>query len=229
MIKENFQKLLDFFLPRICINCKSKILDNEKIICSNCFNLLQFASQERITLEYERKFTKENIVKDFKSAFIFADETPIQNIIHELKYNGKFFIGKYLGKKVSEILMEKINNWNADLIIAIPLHSLRRAERGFNQADIIAKEIGENLKINYGKNILVRTRFTNSQTKLNLVERKQNMKDVFKLKNQKLIENKNIILVDDVITTGATVSECARILTDNGAKNIFALSVAIAD
>ncbi len=229
MIIENFNHLLDFFLPRICINCNKKIIDSEKVICSDCFNQLEKATQERINLEYERKFRKENIVKDFQSAFIFLDETPIQKIIHELKYNGKFHIGKYLGEKVSEILNDKLSTWNADLIITIPLHSLRKAERGFNQAEIIAEEIGKIIGINYSKNILKRTRFTETQTHLNLLERKENMINAFKLKNRKIINDKNIILVDDVITTGATVSECARILKNNGAKNIYALSVAIAD
>ncbi len=179
--------------------------------------------------EFCRKFLNENIVKDFSSAFIFHDDSVIQKVIHKLKYQQEFSVGKTLGEKTAQILEDKLNTWNADLIMAIPLHRLRKAERGFNQAEIIAKTIGNCLKIKYVKNILLRKRFTQTQTKLNLKERKANMKDAFRIKRINKITDKNIILVDDVITTGATVSECAKILKENGASNIFALSVAIAD
>ena len=229
MIKENLNLLFDFFLPRICLVCKNKILNSDKILCSDCFNKLEIAQHDRLDFEFERKFLSDKIVHDFQAAFVFQENTPIRQIIHEFKYEDKFIIGKYLGIKVSELLREKIVNWKADIITEVPLHSLRKAERGYNQAEIIAMEIGKRIGIKFNGNILKRIKFTETQTKLNLTDRRENIKDAFKLKKQKLVKNKNIILVDDVITTGATISECAKVLKDNGAKNIYALSVAIAD
>lgn len=229
MIKENLNLLFDFFLPRICLICKNKILNSDKILCSDCFNKLEIAQYDRLDFEFERKFLSDKIVHDFQAAFVFQENTPIRQIIHEFKYEDKFIIGKYLGKKVSELLREKIVDWKADIITEVPLHSLREAERGYNQAEIIAMEIGKRIGIKFNGNILKRIKFTETQTKLNLTDRRENIKDAFKLKKQKLVKNKNIILVDDVITTGATISECAKVLKNNGAKNIYALSVAIAD
>lgn len=229
MIKENLNLIFDFFLPRICVICNGKIINSEKILCYDCFNKMAVPSHERLKSEFGRKFLSDKIINDFQSAFVFLNETPVRQLIHELKYDGKFIIGKYLGKKVSEMLREKINDWKPDIITEVPLHKLRKAERGYNQAEIIAKEIGRQIKIIHCNSILQRIRFTESQTKFNISERKENIKGAFKLKKQKLIKNKNIILVDDVITTGATISECAAVLKNNGAKNIYALSIAIAD
>ncbi|MCB0745592.1 MAG: ComF family protein [Ignavibacteriae bacterium] len=229
MINSKIISLFDLFLPRICLNCGEAINTDSNTICEKCFNQLEIATPERIKLEFERKFLKEKLVKDFYSAFVFKEDSAIQKMIHGLKYNKNFTIGSYLGIKTAKVLENKLKFWQADLIMAIPLHKLRKAERGFNQADIIAKAIGKEVKIKFSKNIIQRIRFTQTQTKLNLVERKENMNGAFKIRKAKLVKDKNIILVDDVITTGATVSECAKILLENGAKNIYALSVAIAE
>ena len=138
-------------------------------------------------------------------------------------------IGKYLGKVVANQLAEDINKWKADLILPIPLHSLRKTDRGFNQAEEIVKGLSRELGIKQNSRIIKRKRYTQTQTKLTLVERKQNIEDAFQLRRNNAIIDKNIILVDDVITTGATISECASLLLNGGAKNIYALSVAIAN
>jgi competence protein ComFC len=221
--------LFDFFLPRLCVVCEIKISVSEIIICSDCYANFEIATKTRIQNEFKRKFTKEKLIADFLSAFIFHNDSEIQKLIHSLKYDQNFLVGKFLGGKTAEILNSKINYWNADLILPVPLHSLRKAERGFNQACEIAKGISRRVNVPLKLNILKRNRFTKTQTKLNLLERKKNIVGAFKLNKKKKINGKTIILVDDVITTGATISECARILMDNGAKRIYAISVAIAD
>lgn len=220
---------MDVFLPRICVNCGDKISNNHFTICNSCLNSLQLASEERLGKEFNRKFLNEKLIEDFHSAFIFHDDTAIQKVIHKLKYQKEYSIGKELGLITANILENKLNTWNADLIMAIPLHKLRKAERGFNQAEIIAKAISNYSKIKFEPKALRRKRFTQTQTKLNLKERKTNIEDAFKVKRKNKILDKNIILVDDVITTGATISECAKVLKANGANDIYALSVAIAD
>jgi len=229
LLSDCIKVLFDFFLPRLCITCNVKLNSYNETICPECYLKLEVTSSERIQNEFDRKFKQNSLIKDFSSAFVFRDKSEIQKLIHSLKYNQNFPVGKYLGKKTAEILYNKIISWEPDIIIPIPLHSLRKAERGFNQASEIAKGISEKVNIPHKSRIIKRKRFTNTQTKLSLQERKINISGAFTIRQKKYIKNKNIILVDDVITTGATISECAKLLSDNGAKNIYAVSAAIAD
>jgi len=221
--------LLDFFFPGFCPSCKKKLLTPEKFVCPSCLSNIQRASVERIENEFKRKFLNYELIKDFLSPFVFEKEKELQHILHSLKYNGNFLIGKFLGETSAIAGLEVLRNWNADFILPIPLHSLKKAERGYNQSEFICKGISKVLGIPYKTNILKRTKFTLSQTTMTLEERKINVHKAFKTKKEKLIVGKRIILVDDVITTGATITECARVLRENGAIEVFAFSVAVAD
>lgn len=110
----------------------------------------------------------------------------------------------------------------------VPLHKLKKAERGYNQSYYIAKGYSNILNIPV-KEVCRRIKYTVSQTGFNLKERKENMRNAFLPTNTKIISGKRIILVDDVITTGSTITECAKVLLDNGAGKVFAVSVALAD
>jgi len=221
------QEFLDFFIPRICPSCKSQLDLTEKVICKKCFLQLNKVSDERITTEFQEKFKKSSIISDFTSIYYFEKNKEVHNIIHEFKYNGKFRIGFYLGTLIANKSESKIRSWDIDYIIPVPLHRLRRAERGFNQSFYIAKGINSVLRIPIAHNLLKRLRFTDSQTHFSISERKANVQNAFSLKKNKLISGKNILLLDDVITTGATISECGRVLLNAGAAKIFAASFAI--
>lgn len=222
-------QLLGFFFPGFCASCKTKLIDTEKCVCQSCINNIQIAAPERIEHEFQRKFAQSRIISGFQSAFVFEKEKELQTILHALKYNGKFILGKFLGELAAKQVYNSINAWHADMIMPVPLHSLKKAERGYNQAEFICKGISKVLKIPNRTDILKRTRFTLSQTTMTFEERKENVHKAFGLKKKKHIPGKRIILVDDVITTGSTITECARELKDNGATEIFAFSVAIAD
>ncbi len=201
----------------------------EEILCTTCFSRLTVAGEERLALEYKRKFAPENHIDDFLSAFLFDQNTPVQSVIHSLKYNGKFKIGIFLGKTAAQILSTKLQNWEADFIIPVPLFHSKKAERGYNQSFYIAKGLSLILNIPVKANLTKRIRYTETQTALSLEERKENMLNAFDLKKRKSIEGSKIILVDDVITTGSTVRECGKTLKRNGAVKVFAFSVAIAN
>ena len=224
-----FKEISDFILPRNCSACFTLLPFDQSVLCNNCLSQFKYPSEELIVAEFNRKFAGENLIKDFSSAFIFETGQPIQNLVHGLKYSKRFGNGIELGKLTGKRLIEKIKLWDADFIIPIPLHSLKKAERGFNQAFFIAKGISKitGIKINTG--IVKRVKFTETQTHLNSLERKLNISKAFIVKRKNVIQGKNIILVDDVITTGATISECGKVLKNNGAANLFALSAAIAD
>jgi len=218
----------DFFLPRFCPSCKDKLTNSETVVCNSCLSKIKHTESDRTEIEFARKFKNEKIIKGFTSLFVFEKDKELQDIIHDLKYNGKFSIGIFLGKLLAAAINDKIHEWKIDLIVPIPLHHLKRAERGYNQSDFIAKGIKSVLIIPVKTNLIQRNRFTETQTSMNLVERKENMKDAFTYRRNKILQNKNVLLVDDVITTGATISECGRIILLSGAANVYAASVAIA-
>lgn len=126
-------------------------------------------------------------------------------------------------------MLQKNGDWQIDLILPVPLHSLKKAERGFNQSFYLAKGMSKALNIPVSQSILKRKRYTESQTQKNLVERTENMLEAFQIKNEKKVKGKNILLIDDVITTGATIRECGKILQASGAGNIYAASIALAE
>lgn len=224
-----FNHLFDFFLPRFCLSCNSKLNPDTIYICEPCCNLIQRADSKRIELEFNRKFESGKIISGFISAFVFEKEKPLQHLIHSLKYMENFRIGIFLGKMSGTLLKEEIKSWDGDLLIPVPLHRLKKAERGYNQSYYIAKGISSVTKIPVEESVMKRKRFTETQTELTLEERKDNIRSAFTVSGNKKIAGKNIILVDDVITTGATISECGSVLKENGAAEIFALSVAVAD
>lgn len=219
----------DYFLPRFCVSCSNKLSLNDDTICSDCLNKIERASAERINYEYTRKFKNHDIISDFFSLFVFEKDKELQHAIHALKYNSKFKVGIFLGKLLGTELEKSHPDWHIDFIIPIPLHQLKKAERGFNQSFYIAKGINEILQKKVNDKIVRRIKYTQSQTTMNIGERKENISGAFKIKKQTAVKGKNILLVDDVITTGATISECGMILIEAGANKIYAASIAIAD
>ena len=217
---------LDFFLPRFCPGCNKKLIPDEKSVCENCLSSILTADKERLKNEYDRNFSSEKVIKDFYSKYVFETDKTLQHIIHALKYQNKFKLGIFLG----EIISEGINklDWKIDLIIPVPIHHLKKAERGYNQSDYIAKGISNKLNIPYSTKLIKRIRHTESQTKLNMNDRAKNVAKAFKVRDEKKIIAKNILLVDDIITTGATIQECGRVLIDAGASSVFACSIGIA-
>ena len=220
---------LDFLLPRFCCQCGNNLALQENLFCSECNSKITRVSTERLNREFERKFKNDCIISGLQSLFVFEEKGAIQKIIHEMKYKNTFLIGKIAGELVGSELLRTVTDWNAGLIIPVPIHRLRRAERGYNQSLYIARGIGKATGIPVKPGIIKRGRYTSTQTKLNLSERKINVQDAFVLKQPEVVNGKRIILVDDVITTGATISECGKMLLDNGAEKIFAMSIALAE
>lgn len=221
--------LFDFFLPRICSACKTRLSSIENIICNNCLNSIQIAEKQRIEFEYNKKFERNNLISGFTSLYVFEKDKQLQEILHQFKYSNKYRIGIKLGEEIAKTRNITITDWKIDLVIPVPLHHLKKAERGYNQSYYIAKGFSQAIGIKKNENLLKRKRYTESQTLKNISDRELNVRDAFSVTNKTKIKGKNILLVDDVITTGATVSECARQLLNAGANKVYSLSAAIAD
>lgn len=223
-VKVALNFIVDFFLPRFCAGCFKKFKPDENHICTKCLENINRASPQIIAENFASNFSH-GYIKEIIPIFLFKKAGALQYIIHAVKYDQNILLAKFIGRKMGAILKNERADLKIDLIIPVPLHILKKSERGFNQSAHISKGISQILKIKVSKK-LRRVRYTESQTKMDKAERKQNISSAFQTKFD--FSNKNILLVDDVITTGATISECARILKCAGAANIYACSIAIA-
>ena len=219
---------LDFFLPNSCQACGSKILLEEVLLCRDCFSRLEAVNEDFAAEQYERHFSEDAFISGFCSMYKFEKDSPLQTILHNMKYRNNFRNGINLGQLVAGQNKDRLISWNPDLIVPVPLHRVKKAERGYNQAFYIAKGISRNVNVNLNDRIMRRKKLTETQTKLHIDERKVNVENAFEVRNIARIKDKTILLVDDVITTGSTVNECAKVLLSSGAKKIYAASVALA-
>ena len=227
--KISFISFFDFFLPRFCVSCSTKLNPSEDSFCTNCLNKIERASSERIKHEFDRKFRNDKVISDFFSLFVFEKDKELQHGIHVLKYKSRFKVGVLLGKLLGKEIQELNQIWKINLIIPIPLHHLKKAERGYNQSYYIAKGVSKISNCKLKQNVVRRVKYTETQTTMTLIERKENISKAFKVRRINVVKGKNILLIDDVITTGATITECGKILLESGANKIYAASVAIAD
>jgi len=148
-------------------------------------------------------------------------------LLYSFKYNGDVEVGEFLGRWFAgNILSKRVIN-DIDLIVPVPLHKNKKRERGFNQSEILARTLGSELNIQF-KDPLIRVDKTRTQTKKSKTERIFNVKDIFDVNDKASIKNKHILLLDDVITTGSTISSCALILLKNGAERVSVASLAMA-
>jgi len=151
----------------------------------------------------------------------------LKDIILLFKYRKFSILGKELARLAHNNLREKRELFSGlEIVIPVPLHSKKKKQRGFNQAETIAREIAKLLNIDYVKDALVKKKNTPPQTSLIAEERRRNLKGAFDLKKREKIKGKTVLLVDDVYTTGSTLRECSRVLIQGGAQEVRALTLA---
>lgn len=218
----------DFLLPRFCVYCEEKLSPGEYYLCQGCFFQVSDASKELLQHEFDRKFRGLSLIDNFRAAFIFEKEKPLQALIHRLKYSYNFDAGEFLGKLTGEKLKNELASLEIRYLIPVPIHKLKKYHRGYNQTEYIAKGISKVTGIEILSDVLIRGKHTGTQSKLKIDTRKRNITDVFEVNDSGKIAEVNIAIVDDIVTTGATMNECAKVLKQQSAGNITALSVAIA-
>lgn len=204
------EKIINLIYPQTCGIC-GKI--NNKTICSKCN--IQLKKQEKIGILTKEKLEENSLEmeKHFEELmYIFKYEGQIRELILDYKFNEKSYMYKtfvnFLLK--NKKIFENIKKY--DTIVPVPISPKRQKERGYNQSLLIAREIAHKTNLELMNNCLIKTKNIIEQSKLNKEERVQNIYGVYELKNKQLIENKKILLIDDIYTTGSTVNECSRIL-----------------
>jgi ComF family protein len=220
---------LDFVFPPVCVCCNELLSDSSQRVCEKCWDSIQRVTRDHpLYLETRSKLTESGVVDELVSHFVFEKEGAFQHVAHALKYGGYESVGLELGRRVGRTM----NDWGitADGLIPIPLHKAKERERGYNQSDLIARGISTSTGIPVRTDLVHRRKYTQTQTQLSLEQRRVNMEDAFEIHRSSRpdVEGKTFILVDDVITTGATINSCARELKSAGASTVIAASAALA-
>jgi ComF family protein len=216
--------LLSIAFPNNCIGCKKPLVKGERHICLQC--QIQIPFVENLLLNPDKWLSRLESQEIKLGSLFFYDKKGItQSIIHEIKYNSNIKLAKHFGESIGILLKE--NNLEFDVVIPVPLHKKKLKKRGYNQAEEIAKGIGDILNIPVDISLLLRTKHTETQTKKNKQARESNVLDAFQLKEGNYTEYKKILLVDDVITTGSTINECLKVLNRIENTSLFTVSLGI--
>ncbi len=212
-LKNIFSDTLHLLYPHVCNGCGSDLLQEKNLLCLKCINDLphtNFAQYPNNPVE--KYFWGRLTVVAAHSEFYFSKESLIQHLIHQLKYKGNTKIGIYLGELTGKTLL-KSNRFNSiDGIIPLPLYADKERQRGYNQATVICNGISAVMNVPVIIGNIIRQRFTETQTLKHRTERWENVVGSFAVKNAAALKGKHLLLVDDVVTTGATLEACGNIL-----------------
>lgn len=197
-------------MPRTCLACGRVLLENEGCICLACrYNipLTNFAKRK----DNPVKLLFENVmpVESAAAMYWFVGGTEWQQIIHKFKYYGRWFFAQKMGEWLGEELYDSGNFDDIDLIIPIPLHYRRRIDRGYNQSEELARGVGRKMGIKCDFRSVRRRFYNESQTSISRSERWDNVEEIFAVRRPERLRGRHILLVDDVLTTGATMISCA--------------------
>jgi ComF family protein len=220
-LKFYLDALVDLFYPITCYACNCNQIDNDEMICMECLQKLPYTNFESIKENATEKLFWGRIPTSFAcSIFYFEKENILQNIIHQIKYKNEKKLGLYMGNLMGIKLMDLIQQHNIDFMIPMPIHPKKEKKRGYNQATLLCNGIRAITKLEYKENVVTKIQHTQTQTKKSRIERWQNVEQVFNVPNSNIIKGKNILIIDDVITTGASTEACGLILLENGAHSI---------
>jgi len=218
---------LDLVFPRNCELCGRTLFDHEKCLCAICVGILPVTSYHLRASDNDLtdKIKGLSEVRKAMAYLKFTKEGKSQEILHKLKYKNKPQLAQELGLNYGRLLIDSkcLIDWT--LIVPVPLHPLKLKRRGYNQSEEFGKGLSEALNIPI-ENALERIKFTETQTKKTRLERMSNVDEVFGLAAAVSVSNHSVMLVDDVLTTGATMCACANVLLANKAKMVDLVTLA---
>jgi len=237
-LAEVLNDISEVIFPPQCLGCKDILHSfNGQIFCSSCeeqTHLITGSICHICGTTFPDSPAESHLCADclekkpyFSCArAVFSYENIILNAIHQFKYKRNISIGETLASFMADFQFSNIDFADYSIMIPVPLHTTRLRERGFNQSLVLARILGKKKQIPINFSLLKRQKFTLTQTGSNKQERKQNIKGAFEVTDKRKIAGKNILLIDDVFTTGATVNECAKTLIKAGAQKVSVLTLA---
>jgi ComF family protein len=224
---EILQDFIYLFFPNYCRGCDGSLVKGEKIICTRCMLDLPKSNYhlERDNPFYQ-KFSGRIPVKFVMTLFKFVKRGKVQHLLHALKYKNQPEIGIQLGRIYGADLLQENYKDQFDVIVPVPLHPSKRRKRGYNQSEEFGKGLSEILEIPCTEKFLKRTKATTTQTRKTKLSRWENVSEVFEVYEREELKGKRILLVDDVVTTGATLEACGDKLLQAGCGDVSIACIA---
>lgn len=212
--------LFAIFFPRTCAACETTLLKHERVICSYCeYNLPRTGFHNDADNPVSRAFWGRANIERAASFFYFNKGSKVQTAIHKLKYKGHREVGLRFGELYGKELQKVPAFETVALIVPVPLHPKRKRKRGYNQSECFAEGLAMTMNATINTKALIRTVASQTQTKKSRMSRWDNVSEIFEVKRPEELAGKHILLVDDVMTTGATLEACAmRILAVPGTR-----------
>ncbi len=222
-------EFLNLFFPNLCLICGNSLVRNEHQICLSCIHDIPKTNYHLMPdNQLEKRFWGKVPVCRGASYYFFHKGSPFQKLLHELKYKGNKEIGVIMGKLAAGELLNSPDFCSVDIIVPVPLHPKKYAKRGYNQSEYICRGISEVMKKPVDTKNLQRIRENTTQTKKSVYDRFLNTENLFEIKDKSLFQNKHVLIVDDVLTTGSTLESCIKAVleTPHAKVSVFTLAIA---
>jgi ComF family protein len=203
------------FFPRLCIACAQPLPKSERCLCLDCQVTLPETDFHNTSPNiFTARFDGRVPLEAATSLFFFTKKSRTQHLIYQIKYHDKREAAVELGRLLGEKMAQSSSFKGIDYIIPVPMHPTKQRWRGYNQAEMFANGLSDALNVAVETKVLRKVKMTVSQTKVSRTERLGNTKDVFELTQPHFLKGKNVLIVDDVMTTGATLESCAIAITE---------------
>jgi ComF family protein len=226
-LKNIFSSTLHLFYPHVCTGCGSDLLQEDNQLCLHCINELPHTNfAQHNNNQVEKIFWGRIPITAAHSEFYFSKESLLQHLIHQLKYKSNTDIGFYMGQMMGKTLLDSKRFDHIDYLIPLPLYPDKERKRGYNQAAIICNGMSEVMNVPVLNGNVIRRRFTETQTRKHRTERWENVEGSFVVKDPEALKAKAVLLVDDVITTGATLEACGVTLLQTENLKLYIATLA---
>lgn len=227
MLKKSISSFISLIFPEVCIICGKSLVNQEKVICTHCnFHLPRTNSHINTIPSMEKTFWGRVEIENVFSYLFFSKGNSTQTILHNLKYKRRKDVGHFIGNEFGVELNQTERFKDIDLMVPLPIHKNKLKKRGYNQSVIFGQGISQVTGKELSSNIAIKEYENETQTKKSRIQRWENTKEVFKLLDSNSIKNKHILVVDDVITTGATTESFILELLKGNPKKISIATIA---
>lgn len=222
MIKKYWKDFLSLIYPNVCYKCDVALVEGEEKICLRCYRDFPLSKYHLTEPNPLVQMCSGNVKVVGAFCYMkFNKQGIAQLMLHELKYKGNTSMGLVLGQWFARYIQAELKDAEIDVIIPVPLHKAKQRKRGYNQSEILARGMNKATGISIVNESLIRTKNVSTQTKKGKVERWQNVDELYAVVNPEVLEGKKVLLLDDVITTGATIAAAAEVLAESGVDKIY--------
>ena len=232
-VRKLWSLVMDLIYPPRCPICDELLLPG-RLICPECLPKLSYVKKPRCLIcgkhindpAYEYCLDCRKKPHYYKEGRALLEYRSIAPSMYRFKYAGRREYARFYGRQIAYHLKDVIEEWDVDALVPVPIHRSRRIQRGYNQAEVLAKEIGFYLGIPVETHLLKRVKKTLPQKLLDDRQRQNNLKNAFKI-GRNDVKCKSTIVIDDIYTTGSTIDHCAKVLKQHGVERIYYISIAI--